>query len=307
MSKGLLIYNEKAGSTHPHLLPALLDTLAEVEMVPFEALAAPAEVVRCARERGCDWVAAAGGDGTIGAIAAALVGAELPLGLIPVGTFNNFARSLHVPLDPVEACHRIRAGRRRPVDVGFANGRPFFECLGAGLDAALFPAGEAIKSGGLHRWFGLLGQAVRYPRHPFRLTFDRPVAEALCRNTTNESRRLVRRFAGDHERSIALSALMVTVSNGPYYGMNFAVAPEERMDDGLFTVSVFHRYSKLQLAWHFRSIARGRREYCPKAVAFRVGRVEITSPDEVPVHLDGTPAEIWPLVVECRPGAMEVF
>lgn len=307
MTKGLLIYNEKSGPTNRDVLPAILSTLGDITLVPFEELGSAAEAPTCARERGCDWVAVAGGDGTVGAVAAALVGTELTLGLIPVGTFNNFARSLAVPLDPIEACRRILRAERRPIDVGFANGRPFFEALGAGLDAAIFPAGEAIKDGGVLRWFELLGKAIRYPRHRFRLTFDRPVNEALARNTTNESRRLVRRYAGDRQRELVISALMVTVSNGPYYGMNFAVAPEERLDDGLFTVSIFHRYSKLQLAAHYRSVAGGRREYCPKAVAFRVGRVEITAEDRAPVHLDGTPVDEWPLAVECRHGVLTVF
>src|SRR6476646_1318616 len=48
---------------------------------------------------------------------------------------------------PIEACHVILAGNARPTDVGSANGKPFFECVGSGLDAALYPLGEEIKSG----------------------------------------------------------------------------------------------------------------------------------------------------------------
>ena len=79
-------------------------------------------------------------------------------------------------------------------------------------------------------------------------------------------------------RALTLSALMLIVSNGPYFGMNFAVAPQERMDDGLFTVSVFSRYSKLQLWWHFASMAFGRREYSPKSIAFRVAKLKVGWP-----------------------------
>lgn len=307
MTKGLLIFNDKAGQQDGDLLPAILSTLGDISLVTFEELASPGEAYACARERGCDWIAVAGGDGTIGAVAAALVGTEMTLGLIPVGTFNNFARSLQVPLDPVEACRRILLAEPKPIDVGFANGRPFFEAVGAGLDAAIFPAGETIKGGGFLSWFELLGRAARYPKHHFRITLDRPLAEAVCHTTTNESRRLLRRYRGEADRTFCVSALMVTVSNGPFYGMNFAVAPEERLNDGLFTVSIFHRYSKLQLAAHFRSIAGGRRQYSPQTVAFRAGTVEITAEDRVPVHLDGNPVEEWPLALECRHGALTVF
>ena len=101
---------------------------------------------------------------------------------------------------------------------------------------------------------------------------------------------------------------MLIVSNGPYFGMNFAVAPDERMDDGLFTVSVFSRYSKIQLWWHFASIAFGRREYSPKSIAFRVARLRVGGPRKLPVHLDGSPQrDLWPLDVECKKGALHVF
>ena len=101
---------------------------------------------------------------------------------------------------------------------------------------------------------------------------------------------------------------MLTVSNGPYFGMNYAVAPEQRMDDGLLTVSVFSRYSKLQLWWHFASIAFGRREYSPKSIAFRVAKLRVDGPRKLPVHLDGSPQkDLWPFDVECKKGALLVF
>ena len=105
-----------------------------------------------------------------------------------------------------------------------------------------------------------------------------------------------------------MKALMLTVSNGPYFGMNFAIAPHERMDDGLLTATVFSRYSKIQLWWHFMSIAFGRREYRPKTIAFRVASLQIGGPRPLPVHLDGTPQKnLWPLQIECRKGALTVF
>jgi diacylglycerol kinase family enzyme len=92
------------------------------------------------------------------------------------------------------------------------------------------------------------------------------------------------------------------------FGMNFAIAPHERMDDGLLTVSVFSRYSKLQLWWHFASIAFGRREYRPKSIAFRVAKLRLSGPSKLPVHLDGTPAEdLWPVDMECKRAVLRVF
>ena len=230
------------------------------------------------------------------------------MGIIPAGTFNNFARSLELPLDPIEACRVILAGNARPTDVGFANGKPFFECLGCGLDAALYPLGEEIKSGRVHRLIDLLRRAYHYRRQKFVLALDRPASDAFVRGSTNESHRLIHLLTRNRRSNLTLSALMLAVSNGPYFGMNYAIAPEQRMDDGLLTVSVFSRYSKLQLWWHFASIAFGRREYSPKSIAFRVAKLRVDGPRKLPVHLDGSPQkDLWPLDVECKKDALRVF
>ncbi len=308
MSKGLLIHNPKAGKEDAELLPKLTSALGDVEVLDLDELGGPEHAADRAAALSCQWIAVAGGDGTVEGVAAALIGKNLPLGVIPVGTYNNFARSLDLPLDPDEACAMIKAGHARAIDVGFANERPFFECLGAGLDAALYPLGEEIKSGRFHRWIDFFRKAYRYRPQRFSLTLDRPVAAAISAGSANESRHLIRRLTRNQSAEIMLSALMLTVSNGPYFGMNFAVAPDQRMDDGLFTVTVFSRYSKVQLWWHFLSIAFGRREYRPKSITLRVAGLQINSPKRLPVHLDGTTQnDLWPVNAVCRPAALQIF
>jgi diacylglycerol kinase (ATP) len=151
-------------------------------------------------------------------------------------------------------------------------------------------------------------RAYHYRRQKFVLALDRPTCDAIVRASTNENHRFIDFLTRNRRSSLTLSALMLTVSNGPYFGMNYAVAPEQRMDDGLLTVSVFSQYSKLQLWWHFTSIAFGRREYSPKSVAFRVAKLRVDGPRKLQVHLDGSPQkDLWPFEVECKKGALRVF
>ena len=187
MRKGLLIHNLKAGSLDVELLPKLVSALGEAVSVDIEQLGEAGEASQYAEANHCDWIAVAGGDGTVESVASNLLGTRFPLGIIPTGTFNNFARSLGLPLDPIEACHVILAGNDRPTDVGFANGRPFFECLGSGLDAALYPLGEEIKSGRILRLLDFMRRAYQYPRQKFVLALDRPASAALVRASTNEA------------------------------------------------------------------------------------------------------------------------
>lgn len=308
MSKGLFIHNPGAGSHNAELIPKIEEALGEVESVAFECPESMSKVLKRARASGCSWIAVAGGDGTVECVASALIGTDMTLGVIAAGTYNNFARSLDLPLDPLEACAVIRKGNSRPIDVAFANGQPFFESMGAGLDAALYPMSEDIKSGRLSKLADFFHRAYQFEPQPFTITLDRPASEALVQSQVNQSHHLFRHVRRIHREEIRLKALMLTVSNGPYFGMNFAIAPHERMDDGMMTATVFSRYSKLQLWWHFVSIAFGRRDYRPKSIAFRVAKLQIGGPSKLPVHLDGTPQEnLWPLEIECRKGALNVF
>ncbi len=89
--------------------------------------------------------------------------------------------------------------------------------------------------------------------------------------------------------------------------MNFAVAPQSRIDDGLLTVTAFKRYGKLELLRHFFAIRAGRRAYTPRLVTLQVERLRITSDKHPPVHADGAPLDEWPLELSLSCGALKIF
>src|SRR5262245_47743420 len=81
-------------------------------------------LIRHRRDR-VDLVIVAGGDGTLNAAASALLETGLPLGILPLGTGNDLARTLGLPLEPTLAAQVIATGAPRRIDVGLANGQPF--------------------------------------------------------------------------------------------------------------------------------------------------------------------------------------
>jgi YegS/Rv2252/BmrU family lipid kinase len=84
-------------------------------------------------DQGAQLIIAAGGDGTMSAVAGALAGSETAMGLLPLGTLNHFARDLGIPFDLAEAAAIIAAGDRRRVDLADVNGRPFVNNASIGL------------------------------------------------------------------------------------------------------------------------------------------------------------------------------
>jgi YegS/Rv2252/BmrU family lipid kinase len=97
-------------------------------------------------------VVAGGGDGTVGAVAAALRGHSLPLGVLPLGTLNHFARDLGVPLDLEEAVRVILAGHTAAIDVGEVNGHTFLNNASLGLYPHIVLARRKHPARGLLKW-----------------------------------------------------------------------------------------------------------------------------------------------------------
>src|SRR3954469_23306502 len=103
-------------------------------LVTFEAGEATAQAADAAR-RGVDVVAAAGGDGTINEVVNGLDGYDVPLGIIPLGTANDFARQVGIPADADHAMDVILQPKPRRLDTGSLNGRRFLNVLTAGVGA----------------------------------------------------------------------------------------------------------------------------------------------------------------------------
>ena len=278
-----------------------------VETKPDEP---PAVVAKRAVSEGFSMVIAGGGDGTVGATAKALVGTDCPLGILPMGTYNNFARAMGLPQDLRAACQVLARGRVQRVDVGVANDEHyFFEAAGVGIDAELFPLGEEIKCGNWSR----LWQAMKltYQAEPSRIHFelDLPLSEAYRDNEPGALKRMGSSpyAAGGRTRGLDFSAFMLIVANARYYGSGFTVAPDAIMDDGMFNVRIFRNFSKNELLRHFWSISRRRYCYSPKIDSFTASEVMITAQADLPFHVDGYQKGRLPLRLRSLRRALKVI
>ena len=103
-------------------------------------------------ENGARMVVGGGGDGTLSAIATVLAGTETPLGILPLGTLNHFAKDLGIPLDIDAAVATLATGRITQVDVGEVNGSLFLNNSGLGLYPVIVHSGELRQSHGIAKW-----------------------------------------------------------------------------------------------------------------------------------------------------------
>ena len=165
---------------------------------------------------------AAGGDGTVSAVADVVRGSGTALGVIPVGTLNHFARDLGIPLDPAEAARVIAAGRRVGVDVGEVNGRAFINNASLGLYADLVRKRKRQQ---------------RHLRRSKRMAMLWAALEVLDR-----SRLLDLRLELEHQVQ-ECRAPFVFVGNNNYVLEGFDIGKRERLDAGLLNVYTTRRSS----------------------------------------------------------------
>ncbi len=250
------------------------------EFILSNSTAAARASARAAIAAGCDLIIAAGGDGTVGTIATELLGSEVALGILPLGSVMNIARSLALPRELDAAAAIIARGATRRIDVGETAGCTFFEGGSVGMNAAIFREVQRIERGD---WRGLMASvwvALRYNPARMRLYLD--------------------------DRLVRTRALMVTISNGPYTGLGFTVAPQARLDDGLFDIHLFQGFSRWELLRHFSAIAFGKRRYSPKIRSYRSSHVHVTSIRPLPCRADATDLGYTPVTFRTRAGMLRV-
>lgn len=279
--------DEPARLTPDALADGLRDRGVEVRQHEIGESDDLAALARTAADAGQD-VVVAGGDGTVSVVAAALLDhPHATLGILAMGSFNNMARGFGVPTTLDAALDAIGDGEVKRVDAGWVDrdddgGQPFFEAAGVGVDAIGFLAIEIAGRRGWLRAMRALIRGLRLRKTPMRLTID--------------------------DRTYRTGSPAVTVSNGPYHGMGFAIAADADPTDGLLTVSIFRGMTRLEVLRHFLAVARRRPRHEPRVTRYPARRVTIEGVRRaLPAHADGVSIGVTPVTFEVRPGALRIF
>jgi diacylglycerol kinase (ATP) len=276
-----LIYNPSSGREEmkkrlPEILYRLerggLETSTHATIGEGDATLAAADAV----ERGFELIIAAGGDGTLNEVVNGMAekSHRPPLGILPLGTTNDFARALNIPKNLEQACDLIVRQHTQDIDVGKINNRYFINILGGGSMTELtYEVPSKLKT--------MIGQLAYYMKGIEKLPRLRPIEL----------------FIKSAELELHEEVMLFLISNSNSVAGFERLSPDASMNDGLFDVLILKRCNLAEFIRVVSLALRGEHLNDPNLFYFQTRQIEVSSPDYVQINLDGEFGGTLPVVV----------
>ncbi len=294
------IYNPNAGKKRNIIPGSGTITLEEIKLLfkqyqipvdyyPTRGPGHATELAKNSIKEKYNVVIAAGGDGTIEEVASGLVGSDMVMGIVPLGTFMNIPSALAIPNNIETAVMLIKIGRTRKIDVGqihtldgekLSQPHYFLENAGIGLEAQLQQQFLEMERGDRGSIFKVIKTALNY--YAFRATVKLD------------------------DQEIEVKSGMVEVSNGPITGANLTMAPKAKLNDHRLTVSIF-KMTMWQLLLYFVRMKWGGKAGSRRIQRFSSRLVKITTRRPRLVHADARIFGTTPVVFSVVPNALTVI
>jgi YegS/Rv2252/BmrU family lipid kinase len=282
--RALLLINRRSRSGNANRAEAQrLLTERGFEITEPTANAKPGDAIRSHAGK-VELVIVGGGDGSLNAAADALAETQLPLGILPLGTANDLARTLAIPTDLEAACQVIADGHTHRIDLGRVNGHPFFNAASIGLGVAVTKrlSGRAKGCLGAPAYLFAAARAVIATR-PFKV-------ELRCDGTVHKGR-----------------TLQITVGSGKHYGGGMTLAPDATPDDARLDVHSLEVSHWLGLIPLLPALRYGGLEGSQNVKVLRGRTVEVLTRRPRKITADGEIVARTPAKFTVQPRAVTVF
>jgi YegS/Rv2252/BmrU family lipid kinase len=238
----------------------------------------------CSYRDRVDCVIFGGGDGTVNAAIAGLLETQLPLGVLPLGTANNLARTLGIPTSLQEACKTLAQSTIKSIDLGWVNGHYFLNVAGMGISADI---NQQVEKN-LKRQWGVIAYALTALR--VMSQYRRFQAEIRCNG-----------------QSISVKTFQITICNGRHYGSGLTVATDAAIDDqrlDLCSMEIRHWWEAIAL---LPGMIRGEYATGQRMRTLSGQAMEIHTRQPLPIDTDGELTTQTPAHFKVIPNAIWVL
>lgn len=288
-----LIFNPIAGQGNPEveleMIRALLEPEIDLDIYQTTPEVGADELAQAAVKRGVEAIIASGGDGTLSAAAMAIVGTDIPLGIISRGTANAFAAALRIPDTIDAACQTILQGQTRYVDAAYCNDKPMVLLAGIGFEAETVELADRDAK----RRFGIMAYVLAGVQQLRNLQSFEVEIET-------------------EDRIITTTASAVTVANAAPPSSVLAQGPAGIIyDDGLLDLTIVAPESKagaIAATFHLFQTASTSSAVERDDIGYLRGkRFKINAEPPQKVVLDGEMIGTTPIEVHCVPSGLKIF
>jgi YegS/Rv2252/BmrU family lipid kinase len=283
----LILVNPSAGGGRardllPRLEGALRDHDISFRLVMTTSLDHGVEEARAAAGAG-EIPVVMSGDGLIGQVGGAVAGTGVPMGVIPGGRGNDFARVVGIPKEIPGAVDLLAAGTTRSIDVGDVNGRRFLCIASCGFDSECNRVANETRviKGNLVYLYSALRVLASWKPATFEVTVD-----------------------GERH---TITGWAVAAANSKAYGGGMFLAPDAKLDDGKLDVVWTSQTSKLHYMASLPKVFKGTHVDDPAFNVMRASEVTITADRPFAVYADGDPIADLPATIRVLPRALEVI
>ena len=232
-----------------------------------------------------EYVLVAGGDGTVDSVVNAMAkqGISLPIGILPVGTANDFSKFLGIPFDIEEACKQIIGSTATTVDLGSINDKYFVNVASTGLFTDVSQKTDVnLKN--------TIGKLAYYLKGLEELPSFRPLKVKISSEQVN--------FDG--------TMYLMLIFNGKTAG-NFNLATRADATDGMLDVIVFKAVQIYELIPLFIKVLKGEHLDSDKVIYFKTDRLHIECSEDIVTDIDGEKGPDFPLDIKCIKGGLKIL
>ncbi len=210
-----------------------------------------------------DVIVAVGGDGTLQEILNGMHGSPAALGILPVGSGNDFVRAVPIPVDMEKSLALLLQDKRRKIDLAKVNDRIYHNGVGVGFDAWAVHTGNQVTR--------LRGNAIYLYAVLHTLANFKPQEVELS-------------FNGN---TFTKNYFLMTIANGVALGGGFYLTPDAEIDDGLLDLCLVQNMSKLSIIKNLLKVYSGKHKEDPRVEMVRTREITIRSENGFAVHADG--------------------
>ncbi|WP_199620413.1 diacylglycerol/lipid kinase family protein [Paenibacillus alkalitolerans] len=232
-----------------------------------------------------------GGDGTLQSVIPELIGYNVPLGIIPAGTGNDFARALGIPLHPKKALDYLFEGGIKKIDVAKTGDKYCLTVVGIGIDGKV---AQTVNDSGYKKWFNFFRLG--------HLSYVLSLLQVLLRY-----RPVTATLKVDETEMTFSNVWLIAAANFPNYGGGMVICPGASYSDGVLDICIVHGISRFELVRVFPLVFKGKHISHSGVSILRGKEVKVVSSSPMIAHGDGEIIGQTPIEIDIRKEAVPVI